>query len=166
MRHRSLTLEVLTRMSYPSTIIKRYRTLRADLQRLRPRQMAVFAAALPSFFRQRITIPQAEEAIKHGLDQREAGFLELIRTRVYGDPTSPYRQLLEIAGCEFPDFRDGVQRHGIEGALERLAQEGVYLTSEEFKGKKDVVRSGQCFRVTPYAFERADLSRGFTIESS
>ena len=142
MRNRSLTLEVLARMSYPSTMIKRYSALRADLQRMRPRQMAAFAAALPGFFRQRITIPQAEEAIKRGLDRREAGFLELIRTRVYGDPTSPYLRLLEIAGCEFPDFRDSIHRHGIEGALERLAREVVYLTSEEFKGKKDVERWG------------------------
>ena len=93
-------------------------------------------------------------------------FLELIRTRVYGDPTSPYLRLLKIAGCEFPDFCDSIHRHGIEGALERLARDGVYLTSEEFKGKQDVERSGQSFRVTPYAFERTDPSRGFTIESS
>ena len=69
-------------------------------------------AGLPSFFRQRITISQAEGAIKRGLDQREAGFLDLIRTRVYGDPTSPYLRLLEIAGCEFPDVCDSIH-HGI-----------------------------------------------------
>jgi hypothetical protein len=147
-------------------MIRRYRRLRADLQRIRPRRIAAFAAALPGFFCQRITISQAENAIKRGLDRRETGFLEIIRTRVYGDPNSPYLRLLEIAGCEFPDFCDSIHRHGIEGALGRLAQEGVYLTSEEFKGKKDVERSGQSFRVTPYSFERADLSRGFTIESS
>jgi hypothetical protein len=147
-------------------VIKSYDKLRADLQRLRPRRMAAFAASLPGFFRQRITISQAEEAIKRDLDRREASFLELIRTRVYGDPTSPYLRLLEIAGCDFPDLRDSVHRHGIEGTLERLARDGVYLTSEEFKGKKDVERSGQSFRVTPYVFERTDLSPGFTIESS
>ena len=45
-------------------MIGRYRRLRADLQRIRPRRIAAFAAALPGFFRQRITISQAEDAIK------------------------------------------------------------------------------------------------------
>ena len=143
-----------------STLMNSYRTLRADLQRIRPRRIATFATGLPGFFRQRITISQAEEAIKRGLEQRQAGFLELIRSRVYGDPTSPYRRLLEIAGCEFADFRDCVQHHGIEGALEQLARDGVYLTSEEFKGKQDVVRAGQCFRVTPLCVRAHRRLRG------
>jgi len=48
----------------------------------------------------------------------------------------------------------------------RLAGEGVYLTSDEYKGKKEVVRGAESFLVSPGDFERRDTSAGFTIQSS
>jgi hypothetical protein len=47
-----------------------------------------------------------------------------------------------------------------------LAREGVYFTSEEFKGKKEVVRNGQSFRVTRKDFEPVNAAAGFVIQTS
>jgi hypothetical protein len=107
------------------------------------------AAALPGFYRDRISVERAENEIKTALAGREAMFLDFIRARVYGRAASPYLKLLKHAGCEFSDLTDEVGRDGLEGALARLAAAGVYLTAAEMKGKVDVVRGGLSFRVFP-----------------
>jgi len=124
------------------------------------------ARALPAFFRERITVEQAEKEIKKALETREERFLELVRTRIYEHSASPYLKLLKIAGCELADLQTHVRRDGLEATLEKLAREGVYLTSDEFKGKKEVVRGGQSFRVRPKDFESSAWSPGFAIQSS
>jgi len=128
--------------------------------------MLAFATALPGFFRERITVQSAEEQIKRMLDRREETFLALARARIYESPTSPYLPLLKLAGCEFADLQSQVHRYGLEETLEQLAREGVYLTSDEFKGKKPVVRGRLSFRVSPQDFRRLDQSSGYTIQSS
>lgn len=124
------------------------------------------AVTLPKFFRERITIQEAGEEIKRALDQREETFIELARTRIYDHSTSPYLKLLTMARCEFADLRAHVRLYGLEATLERIAREGVYLTSDEFKGKKEVVRGGESFRVSPSDFQRADFAPGLFIQSS
>jgi hypothetical protein len=58
-----------------------------------------------------------------------------------------------------------VHRHGLEKTLEKLAEEGVYFTSDEFRGKQEVVRGRENFRVSPRDFMRADAARGFEIHT-
>jgi hypothetical protein len=143
---------------------KSYSQLRSDLKKAKGTLTLAFS--LREFLRDRITVERAKEEIKKALDRREENFLEVVQNRIYGDPSSPYLKLLKIAGCEFSDLRAYVHSHGLEETLERLAREGVYLTSDEFKGKKEVVRGGQSFRVSPKDFERSDSPLGFTIQSS
>jgi hypothetical protein len=123
----------------------------AVLQKIPSRTLGLFrlAAALPAFYRDRISLEQAESNIKSALDNRDAIFLDFIRTRVYGRANTPYLKLLKHAGCEFSDLSDQVGCYGLEGALARLAAAGVYLTAAEMKGKIDVVRGGLSFRVFP-----------------
>ena len=59
-----------------------------------------------------------------------------------------------------------VRRSGIEATLKQLAREGVYFTSEEFKGKKEVIRGGQSFRVVPELFGHRAVSAGYQTQSS
>src|SRR5262245_26500913 len=73
-------------------------------------------ADLREFFRERITLEQAEEEIKRALESRQENFLELLRTKVYERPSSPYLKLLKIAGCEYSDLRTEVLRYGLEAA--------------------------------------------------
>jgi len=138
--------------------------LRSDLRKVKGTVDLI--TALPGFFRDRITVKQAREELKRALDSREQRFLELARTEIYQRTTSPYLRLLKLAGCEFGDLQLSVHSHGLERTLERLAKEGVYLTSDEFKGKKEVVRGGDCFRVSPRDFEPLKPSAGFVAQSS
>jgi hypothetical protein len=124
------------------------------------------AAALRKCFRDRVPIARAEEEIKRALDNREERFLEVVRTLIYGRPESPYLTLLSHAGCAFADLQRQVRVHGLEATLARLAQEGVYLTANEFKGKVDVVRGAKVFRVSRDDFARPDWSPGLMVQSS
>jgi len=143
------------------TVKRRYREVKSKRQ-----ELAALSKALPEFFRARVTVPQAEDEIKRALDRRQENFLELVRSRVYGRPNSPYLKLLKIAGCDFSDLQAQVRRSGLEATLEKLAGEGVYVTSDEFKGKKEIVRSGRSFRVSPEDFEMSESPVGFGIQSS
>jgi hypothetical protein len=123
-------------------------------------------ASLRKFFRDPLTIERAEEEIRNGLQTREKRFLEVMRARVYERPNSPYLKLLKVAGCDFVDLQTHVQSHGLERTLEHLANEGVYLTSEEFKGKKEIVRGALSFRVCARDFGPERQLPGFVTQSS
>ena len=143
---------------------KHYQRLKSDLTNVK--SSLALAAALPKFFRERITLQQTEEEVKRLLDTRVERFLELVNTQIYQRPDSVYLRLLQHAGCEFADLQTHVQCHGLERTLGKLAGEGVYLTSDEFKAKTEVVRGGNSFRVTPRDFERRDSSAGYAMQSS
>lgn len=122
--------------------------------------------ALRDFLRDRVTVTRAEEEIKRSLGRREEHFLDVARTQIYERPASPYLTLLRLAGCEFSDLRRHVRGHGLERTLEQLAREGVYLTADEFKGKREVARGGRSFRVSPRDLEPSDPWPGFVTQSS
>ncbi len=143
---------------------EKYYGLRSDFGKIKA--SLALAAALPKFFQDRITLQRAEEQVKRLLDSRVERFLDLVRARIYEAPANPYRRLLKSAGCEFSDLQTHLQRHGLKKTLVRLASEGVYLTSDEFKGKTEVRRGKESFRVSPADFDRRDASAGFTIQSS
>ena len=65
-----------------------------------------------------------------------------MRCLVYENPGSPYRRLLDWAGCDYGDLERSVAARGVDGALEELRDAGVRLTLEEFKGIRPITRSG------------------------
>jgi hypothetical protein len=142
-----------------------YHDLKSEL-RERLRQNYRLAKALPGFLRDVITPAEAQESIRRLLGDREKRFLELARTRIYACPTSPYLKLLRIAGCEFSDLEALLRRHGLEASLAALARQGVYLTVEEFKGKIEVRRGGEAFRVSADDFAPPEPTAGFMTRSS
>ena len=148
-----------------STSKRRYRDLAADLKNSLKQNFRL-ARALPEFFRTKVTVEQAEAEIRRGLESRAERFLELARTRIYDCPDSPYLRLLKIAGCEFSDLQTHVRRDGLEAALEKLAGEGVYLTADEFKGKTEVRRGTNSFRLSLESFDVSTLSPGIITQSS
>src|SRR6185295_5635051 len=95
------------------------------------RGAARLARTLPAFLRARVTARDAAAEIERGVREREKRFLESARDRIYGNPNSPYAQLLKNAGCGFADLRADVENRGLETALENLARAGVYLTDDE-----------------------------------
>lgn len=83
---------------------------------------------------------------------RATDFLALARDAIYAHPGSPYRKLLELAGCEYGDLDGLVKQEGVEAALQILLRQGVYLTMEEFKGRRPTVRGSTTIRFGPSQF--------------
>jgi hypothetical protein len=101
------------------------------------------AARLPRFLRHPLAVDEARAIVAARLARREASFLDVVARGVYERPASPYRALLGFAGCEPGDLEHLVRQDGVEGALRALYRAGVYLTVDEFKGRRPIVRGGR-----------------------
>jgi hypothetical protein len=75
-----------------------------------------------------------EDMLRRSAARRDTNFLGLVQHDVFENPRTPYYHLLRRAGCTFRDLEESVRREGLEGTLERLRAEGVYLTHDEVKG--------------------------------
>jgi len=117
------------------------------------------------FLRNEITLEKAEETIRRRMAEREANFLRLVKKNIFEHSQSPYRRLLNMAGCEFGDLKKLAAGEGVEGALSRLVDAGVYITFDEFKGRKDVIRGSQRFEFSEEDFDNPYLSPHFEIQS-
>ena len=106
-------------------------------------------AGLPPFLHRRVTPEEGGAEVCRRLAARNADFLELLRRAVFEQPDNPYRILLRAAGCELGDVGNLVAREGLEGALADIRRRGVYLTIEEFKGRRPVVRGTTRLDVDP-----------------
>ena len=108
-------------------------------------------ARLPRFLRHPLTPELARAVLERRLRARETDLLACLDATGHTSPSGPYRALLRAAGCEPGDVARLVREHGVEGALERLAGAGVYLTADELKGRRPVVRGSVSFTVDPRA---------------
>lgn len=104
---------------------------------------------LPSFLRHPITLDEARVTLRRRLERREDDFLGVARHGIYDHPRSPYRELLKVAGCAYGDLERLVRQDGVEQALRVLLRQGVYLTIDEFKGRRPAVRGSTAVEVTP-----------------
>src|SRR5262249_18552973 len=100
--------------------------------------------------RRPVTVADARTTIQQRLRRREEDFLALAARFIYGRPASPYRRLLQLAGCELGDLERLVRQEGLEGSLGELLRRGVYLTVDEFKGRRPVVRGATTIDVRPH----------------
>jgi hypothetical protein len=125
-----------------------------------------FAAGLRPFLRTTITAEQARAQLSRGLAEREASFLRLVERGVFAQPRSPYQRLFAHAGCGLEELRGMVRADGLETALERLREAGVYVTFEEFKGYQPIVRGSTTIPVRPRDFDNPLLSRSYGAQSS
>jgi hypothetical protein len=140
--------------------------LASGLRNFDARGKWTLAAGVGAFLADQVGLERARAEVRRGLETRGERFLALARARIYDRSQSPYLKLLQNAGCDYADLEALVGREGLDAALERLAGSGVYLTSDEFKGKKEVVRGRLAFRVAPTDFERERVSAGYSTVSS
>ena len=96
---------------------------------------------------------EARRRIREQLARRETSFLRVLERGIYANPRSPYRRLLDHAGVSLADVAQLIGEVGLEGALSRLYEEGVYLTLEEVRGRTPVRRNRLEFRI-----EETDLA--------
>lgn len=104
---------------------------------------------LPGLLRQPMSAAPARDVLRARFETRSADFLALARDAVFGRPGSPYRRLLAVAGCAYADLERLVLHDGVESALSTLARHGVFLTTDEAKGRCPVIRGSTTFRLDP-----------------
>jgi hypothetical protein len=110
---------------------------------------ARFLLRLPSFLRHPLDVREARAIRARRLERRDRTFLANVGRAVYGHAASPYRRLLESIGCEYGDLERLVEREGVEGTLTELCAKGVYLTVDEFKGRRPVTRGSTTIPAGP-----------------
>jgi hypothetical protein len=120
-------------------------------------------AGLRRFLRRPMSFEEARAVVARRLETREEAFFELVRTGVYESPSSPYGPLLRHARCEFGDLVEGVRRNGIEAELRRLADAGVHVSFEEYRGRQPLVRDGIELRLSPSDFDNPRRRGGLTV---
>jgi len=129
------------------------------------KMFAQFPFALRRFLRHRLTLEEARQIVHERMERREENFLRLVERNVYSFPRSPYLPLLKRAGCELGDLRAIVKQKGLEGALRALRAHGVYVTYEEFKGRKPIVRNGTTVPVRASDFDNPFARRDFPSQT-
>jgi hypothetical protein len=135
-------------------------TVGAELRRVRDELTAAarFFSRLPAFLRRPVTSDEAHAVLRRRRERRQADFLDLVRRAIYARAASPYAELLRIAGCEYGDLERLVREDGVEGALHSLYRHGVFLTVDEFKGRRAAIRGSAAIPVDPGAL-RNPLAR-------
>jgi hypothetical protein len=150
-----------------ATLRRRSAEFFTSLNKFNARGKLALAAGVHAFVSDRIGFDRACDEVRRRLETRGERFLALARAQIYARPQHPYRRLLQAAGCDYGDLEVLVRQNGLDDALERLAAQGVYLTSDEFKGKRDIVRGPLSFHVTPADFARPWRgAAGYATDSS
>jgi hypothetical protein len=114
---------------------------------------ARLARDLPGWLRRPISIEEARARVRRDLARREERFLDVVARAIYENPSSPYLKLLRYAGCEQGDLERFVRQEGLEGTLTTLAGQGVYVTFDEFKGRREAVRGSARFHFADTEFD-------------
>lgn len=125
-----------------------------------------YAWGLNSYFRSTLTPEQCHRMLLTHLQNREESFLPILERGIYANPRSPYRKLLLHAGVEFADVVSLARQWGVEGTLARLYDAGVYVTLDEFKGRRPIERPGLQLPVSPQDFDNPLLVKHYEGRSS
>jgi len=125
-----------------------------------------FSRNLNGFLRDRLTAERALTTIKSRLEKRETSFLQMVQNTIFGNPHSPYLKLLKMCGCEYGDIQKMAVSDGIEGTLEKLKTEGIFISLEEFKGRKECRRGSQTFLFRERDFNNLTSGGNISVTSS
>ncbi len=108
-----------------------------------------FICQIPYFFRSPWTKSSALSAMQTRLRNRDQTFLQIARQSIYSHQRGPYARLLRHAGLKLADLEELVNKEQLEGALKILFENGIFLTVDEFKGRRPVVRGSLSMQVNP-----------------
>jgi hypothetical protein len=106
-----------------------------------------------TFLQEPLTPDDGPRLLEEQLARRDESFLDVVARAVFGNGRSPYLPLLSKAGIQHADVKGWVRRDGVEGALAELYAAGVYVTLEEFKGRRPLRRLGLELPVRSHDFD-------------
>lgn len=121
--------------------------------------LARFALGLRPFLTERVTPDEARRFLAESRGNRTESFLRLLDRAVFGFPDRPYAWMFSKAGLDRRAAGRMVLESGIEGALERWMDLGIYLTLDEFKGRAPIRRFGEKRAVRAADFDNPLLRR-------
>lgn len=119
-------------------------------------QLAILARLVRDvgpFLRQPLPDGEARRRAEEGLENRATSFLHVLEHAVFGVRSSPYRWLMETAGIRLPDLVPAVRDGGVEATLADLHAAGVFVTLDEFKGRRPMVRNGRTRETRSHDFD-------------
>jgi hypothetical protein len=124
-----------------------------------------YLAGLPRYLRDTLSAEDCRRLVSTHLEGRRNAFLGILERGVYAQPASPYRRLLLGAGIDWEQASAWVLADGVEAALARFHNEGVYIALEEFKGSKPIRRLGLEMVVAAEAFDNPLLDSGYVSQT-
>jgi hypothetical protein len=127
---------------------------------------ARFPRALRRFIRDPLTLDEARRRVRAQVEGRGESLVRLLRESVYANPGSPYLALLGRAGCQLSDVQSMVADLGVDGTLRHLRDRGVYVTFEEFKGRRPIERAGMVIPVAAADFDNPRARHDLTLTTS
>ncbi len=125
-----------------------------------------YARGLRDYMTHSVSEEEARRIVARRFEQRERNLVRSLEERIFGNPTSPYRALFAHAGIELPDAVRIVEEEGVEGALGRFYDAGVYVTIDEFKGRKPIQRGSLTLDVRDVDFDNPHTRLVLTSSSS
>ena len=117
------------------------------------RLFARYVRAVSGYLATTATLDDCRAAIECGVRDRARNLLVTLDGAVFTNPASPYRPLLEHAGVERGDVVRLLETEGVEGALSRLRDAGVYVRLDELKGLVPIRRGSFELPVGPADFD-------------
>src|SRR5579885_1331189 len=99
-----------------------------------------FAIGMHRTLRDRVTLDDAIATVTDHWKRRDERFIEMTDRIVWPFPQSPHHRLLDHAGIERGDLVALVASEGLDAALGRLVQAGVYVAHEEYVGRVPATR--------------------------
>lgn len=108
-----------------------------------------FGSGLRRFLRDPLDPRTALTEMGREVQRRHERFLAVLDATVWPSPTSPYRALLDHAGFDHDAVDALVASAGLDGCLQTLVDEGVYLSYEEVQGIAPVRRGSLVLSVSP-----------------
>jgi hypothetical protein len=124
-----------------------------------------YFSGLPGFLHHTLSLEESRHRIERQLEMRNCSFLNILRRGICGRPSSPYARLMKHAGVGFEEIAESVGKDGIEKTLERLYECGIYVTFEEFKGRRPVQRRGISFEVRAPDFDNPLLAKQYELRT-
>ena len=124
-----------------------------------------FASGLRGFLKHTITLEEAKAFVHQRMKERETNFLRLVKRGIFGYLKSPYLPLMKLAQCELGDIENMLRDKGLEGTLLALREAGVYISFEEFKGRKPIMRNGKVIPSRVHAFDNPYLTCYYQAET-
>lgn len=124
-----------------------------------------FLYHLPRYLQARIDSESATAILADRLRTRDAAFLRQLELAVFSWPESPYLPLFTRARLGYRDAVELVRKDGVEQTLRLFLKEGIYLSVDEFKGRRELIRGNHCAQVSPKSFQNPE-SRYMVAASS